>query len=108
MIKKLILSALTASGLALASVPAHAHGFVAVDIGLPGIVVAPAPFYGPPAPVAPVVYGPGYYGPGFYGRGGWGYYPHWDHGRYYGWDHGRNGGWDHGRGDSHPNHFTHR
>jgi hypothetical protein len=103
MFKKFILGALAASGLALASVPAHAHGFVSVGIGVPGFVVAPAPFYAPPGPVvvAPRVYPPVIaYGPDFY-RGGWGY-PGWYRDGYRGWDH------HHGWGEWHGYRATRR
>lgn len=85
MLKKLIFTALTASGLAFTALPAHARGYVSVGIGLPGVVVGPAyvpgpAYYGPPAPVyAPPVYGPVIgFAPGYYAgwhRGPWGY-PH--------------------------------
>lgn len=48
------------------SAPAEAHPYVSVDIGLPGIAVAPfayaSPYYG---------YAPAYYRPYYYAHGGY-------------------------------------
>jgi hypothetical protein len=96
MFKKLVVCAVTAAGLAGVTAPAHARGFFAVSVGVPAVVVAPAPYYvGPPAVVGPrYVVPPVAFGPGYAWRG-WGYGYGWDHGRYPGWDR------DHFRGDAH-------
>lgn len=99
MLSKLMISAAVAGTLAVAAVPAQARPWVGIGIAVPPVVVAPAPYYGPPAyPVYSGYYGgyyPGYYGPavgvGFgYGyRGGYAYHGGYGyHGGYYG-----HGGW---------------
>ena len=82
MLGKLIATSVAAGALAVAALPADAHGYVSVGIAVPPVVVAgPAYPYGygyGPAVVASPYYGYGgyygYYGPRYgYYHGGYGY-----------------------------------
>ncbi|TKC87776.1 hypothetical protein FAZ69_15970 [Trinickia terrae] len=93
------------AGIGTSSV-ALAHVDIGVDIGVPGVVYAPAPVYEAPPPViyAPqpaVVVAPGWYDDRYYdGHRYWErreWEEHHDHGWHHGWRHDH--GWHHGDDD---------